>query len=113
MNDVISWICAEGENRRPSSSTNPPLPSSPCVAGTTPTPHVARYRSTPVHGVRHCPVLLCEGEQRGRGDPSRSTAALHRRPLLLPLLRLFLADEEEQRKELAEHNPAATVDTRS
>nr|GMC63255.1 hypothetical protein Iba_chr02cCG11620 [Ipomoea batatas] len=53
-----------------------------------------------VHGVRHCSALSCEGEQRGRGDPSQSTAAIHRRPLPLPLHRFFLADEEEQRKML-------------
>nr|GMC52955.1 hypothetical protein Iba_chr01dCG2170 [Ipomoea batatas] len=65
--------------RRPSSSTNPPLPSSPCIAGTTPTPLVARYRSTP--SMELAIALLCYARKN-------------------------------QRKMLAGHNPAATVDCR-
>nr|GMD54405.1 hypothetical protein Iba_chr11cCG11810 [Ipomoea batatas] len=43
-------IIGGGGDRRLPTSTIPPLPSSPCTAGTTPTPHVACYCSTLVHG---------------------------------------------------------------
>nr|GMC48889.1 hypothetical protein Iba_chr01bCG2680 [Ipomoea batatas] len=60
-------------------------------------------------GTRHRrPLLMPDGKGEVRlCRPFLCTAE----PTLIPLIRLFLSDEEGQGKELADHHPAAAVDT--